>query len=243
LALAFQNHIAVMGGGIKTTSLERKPERKHMKKIYFATIIILIFGFSECDSQLISSYGAKIGITSAGQDWNYSGILSGMSIYDKYRTGLDIGGYVEWFSLPVFSVLTEAHYIQKGCKDVIPITTLDSPDGNGATITRAPRIDYLSFPLLAKIRFDTPILTIYGIAGYRIDFLIAKNSDASGEVFDDFKSTDYGPTIGFGISVSNVFGYCLGGEFRYSFSSQEIFSNQVLTVKNKSMELLLTVGF
>ena len=215
-----------------------------MKKIFIATIILLVIGFYESDSQLIRSYGVKIGITSAGQDWNYSSFLSGITtIYDKYRTGLDVGGYVEWFTIPVFSVLTEVHYIQKGCKDEFPVPAIEGPVGSGETVTFSPRIDYLSFPLLAKIRFDTPILTIYGVAGYRLDFLIAKKVDVSGAVFDDLKSTDYGPTIGCGINVPIVFGYCLGGEFRYSFSSQNIFSNQVLTVKNKSMEFLLTVGF
>ena len=214
-----------------------------MKYMTFITVAIFTLISSRADSQLIRSYGAKIGITEASQDWKYTGTFSGLNIFDKSRTGLDIGGYVEWFNLAVFSIITEAHYIQKGCKDEFEVTTVEMPDGTGETKLFTPRIDYMSFPVLAKIRFDTPILALYGIGGYRIDILVGKNSYASGAVFDDLKSTDQGPTIGFGIDVPITSRNYIGGEFRYSFSSQEIFSNQNVTVKNKSMEFLFTVGF
>jgi opacity protein-like surface antigen len=214
-----------------------------MKYLTFMMVAIFTLISSRADSQLIRSYGAKIGITEASQDWKYTGALSDLKIYDKSRTGLDIGGYVEWLDLAVLSIITEAHYIQKGCKDEFEVTTVEMPQGTGETKLHTPRIDYMSFPVLAKLRFDTPILTLYGIGGYRIDFLVGKNSYASGAVFDDLKSTDQGPTIGFGIEAPITSKNYLGGEFRYSFSSQEIFSNQNLTVKNKSMEFLFIVGF
>ncbi|MGA9295100.1 MAG: outer membrane beta-barrel protein, partial [Ignavibacteriaceae bacterium] len=179
---------------------------------------------------------------SASQSWNYSGPLSNQEIFDKSRIGLDLGIYSEWFNFPVISILTEIHYIQKGCKDEFVVTTMDNPDGIGETRTSTPRIDYISIPILAKIQYNTKSITFYGIVGPRLDILIGKNSDAMGAVFDDLKKTDFGGTFGIGFELLLKNTYHIGGEFRYSFSSQTIFSNQWLNVKNKSLEFLLVFG-
>jgi hypothetical protein len=213
-----------------------------MKYKKLLTLLTLTIISSRSDSQVIRSYGVKIGITEASQNWKYTGIFSDLIIFDESRTGFDIGGYIEWLNLPLFSMITEAHYIQKGCKDDFEVTTMDYMI-SGETKSFSLRIDYLSFPVLAKIRFNTPIITLYGIAGYRIDVLVGKNSFASGAFYDNLKSADQGPIIGFGIDVPITHRCLLGGEFRYSSSSQDIYLNQNITVINKSMEFLFTVGF
>ncbi len=213
-----------------------------MKKKFFLIAIILVILSSLTNAQLISSYGMKVGIANASQSWDYSGNLSTIEIFDKSRIGLDLGIYTELFDFPVISILAEAHYIQKGFKDAIIVTTMDSPD-EGETKSFTPRIDYISIPLLAKLRYETNSFIIYGIAGPRFDILIGRNSEAVGAVFDDFKNTDFGGTIGLGLEIPIGGNYRAGGEFRYSPSIQNIFSNGILEVKNKSLEFLVVFGF
>ena len=209
----------------------------------FLIIVIILFVFSRVvRAQLISSYGIKIGMTEASQSWNYSGYLSNIKVFNKSRSGLDFGIYTEWFNIPVISVLTEIHYIQKGCKDDISVRTSEFPLGTGETRTIIPRIDYISIPILSKVRYNIEFINIYAIAGPRLDVLIGKNSEAVGAVFDDLKKTDFGETFGMGLELPIKTIYHIGLEFRYSLSSQNIFTNEWLKVKNKSLEFLLVLG-
>lgn len=210
-------------------------------KLFLIAIVLFIFS-NLTNAQLISSYGIKVGMANTSQSWNYSGPLSGLEVFNKSRVGLDLGIYSEWFNLPIISMLTEIHYIQKGCKGEFVVSTMNNPDGTGEMKTSTPRIDYISIPLLAKIRYNIKSIILYGIAGPRLDILIGKNSDATGAVLDDLKKTDFGGTFGIGFELLLKKTYRIGGEFRYSFSSQYIYSNRWLNVKNKSLEFLLVFG-
>jgi hypothetical protein len=213
-----------------------------VKKILFNIIVIILPFVSKANSQLIHSYGLKTGITNAKQDWKYTGSFLDIKIFEKSRLGIDFGGFIEWLNSPTFNIVTEMHYIQKGCKDEIEITTIEEPSGTGEIKSIDPRIDYLSFPLLAKICYNNSKYNIYIISGYRIDFIVNKNRYASGSVFDDLNSYDNGPIIGFGINFTSNFIYKIGCEFRYNHSYQNIFSSENLSVKNKTMNILLTLA-
>lgn len=209
--------------------------------------LMLLFALSAiyCHShaQLVHSYGVKVGIAQASQNWNYSGMFTGVTVYQKPRLGLNVGVFVEWLNIPVISVMTEVHYIQKGAEDEYEVRTVQFPEGTGEMRTLSPRIDYLSIPLLAKLRYETPYISLYSFGGPRFDILTGNNNDASGAVFNEFKSSEYGLTFGAGIEVPLITFYRIGCEIRRSYSSQNAFANQVLTVKNNSTELLLTIGF
>jgi opacity protein-like surface antigen len=214
-----------------------------MKSKIAISLIVSIFGLT--NAQAIHSYGFKGGFAQTSQTWNYShnSFLYGLKVYDKPRVGIDIGGFIEWFNMPFISVVTEIHYIQKGSTDEFIYTTAASPDGTGGTMIIDPRIDYLSFPMFGKLRLETPIITLYGIAGPRIDFIIGHNNYATGAVFDDLKSPEFGLTIGAGLEYPIFVAYKVGVEYRYSYSPQYAYSNQHLTVKNNSMEFILLIGF
>ncbi|KAF0153072.1 MAG: hypothetical protein FD143_512 [Ignavibacteria bacterium] len=213
-----------------------------MKSKFLVTVLVIFIFSKVVNAQLLSSFGMKIGVANAGQSWDYSGDLTTIEIFDKSRIGFAFGVYTEWFDLPLISIIAEAHYIQKGSKGEIIVATMDSPAGTGETKTITPRIDYLSMPLLAKLRYETNSFTVYGIAGPRIDILIGKNSEAVGSVFDDFKYTDIGGTFGFGFEIPITEIYFASCELRYSPSFQNIFSNGILEVKNRSLEFLVVFG-
>ena len=219
--------------------------RRDMRNKIFTAVLLIIISSNYSNAQLIHSYGIKTGIVQASETWDYfpGSVWYGTENYNKSRIGFDFGGYVEWFNIPIVSVLTEIHYVQKGAKDELEKATIDNPDGTGEYISLTPRIDYLSLDFLAKLRYETPILTFYGLIGPRIDFLLGRNEYARGDVFKDFKTTEFGINIGGGMDFPIALGFKIGANVIYNYSPQYSFTNQYLNVKNHTTEFLLTIGF
>ncbi|RPI01357.1 MAG: PorT family protein [Calditrichaeota bacterium] len=214
-----------------------------MKSKIMITLALIFILRDPCNAQWIRAFGFKAGGIQASQTWEYSGWLSGMQIYDQARTGWSIGGYVEWLNTPLISVITEVQYLQKGAKEEINISTVENPEGSGETMSLAPRLDYVSIPLLAKIRTKTSQATLYGLGGPTIDFLKSHNEQATGAVFSEIKSPELGIAMGAGLDFPIISQCTLGAEFRYRSALQYAYSNSVLTVRNTAIEFLLTVGF
>ncbi|MEW5980618.1 MAG: outer membrane beta-barrel protein [Acidobacteriota bacterium] len=191
------------------------------------------------DAQLIRSAGLKLGASAASQDWRYS--MRGVTLDAKTIWGIDVGGFVEWFNLPVFSVSMEAHYIQKGFEVTLPVSTTQSPDGNGTFKTTSARVNYFSIPALVKCRLDLGSSTLYALGGPRVDFLLSYTDEGFAVVFKDFRSSELGLTIGIGLEAIPIDRFRLGAEFRYSPTVQDSYSTNFLTVRNRSLELLLVL--
>ena len=189
------------------------------------------------EAQLVKAYGVKAGAVTAGQDWKYSGFSS--SIANNMRWGIDIGGYIEWLNIPVVSIVSELHYVQKGFKDEFIMTSQTGPDPIG-TYEVTPRIDYLSIPILVKLRMDLPSFSLYIIVGPRYDIMLSSDADFFGPTFT---KSDMGITAGGGLESTLIPGMIIGLEFQYSMSLQDIYSTDLLKVRNQSMEFLLVVGF
>jgi hypothetical protein len=156
-----------------------------------------------------------------------------------YRWGITGGVYVELLDVPLLSLVAEVQYTQKGMSFSLPVTTESQPFGTGQFMTLSPRVDYLSFPLLAKLRLLFPILTPYIIAGPRADLLVYKKGDGFDAVIDEFKSTDVGATVGVGVEVNTPLPVGLLAEVRYNASLTDSFKNEFLTVRNRSFDFLV----
>ena len=126
-----------------------------MKSI-ITNIFLIILSVSFADSQILKAYGIKVGAAAATQTFDYS---INFSLPTENRWGLDIGGFAEFFQIPYFSLLTEVHYIQKGYSNTVQESTPAQPAGTGKSITIRPRLDYLSIPVLGKVRFETDVVT------------------------------------------------------------------------------------
>ena len=192
----------------------------------------------ESQAQFMRGFGLKVGAVSATQKWQY---WSNSQLSTGPRWGVDAGVFVEALDIPFVSVLAELHYIQKGFTTTLPVTTAAQPDGTGEDITFKPRVDYLSLPILAKVRFEVGSFTPYVFAGPRVDFFLSNTDDGFALVLDKFKKTDVGVSIGIGAEVPLSFVSYLLAEFRYSPSFTESFASGSLNVKNQSIELLLGV--
>jgi opacity protein-like surface antigen len=176
----------------------------------------------------------------ASQTWDYGTLANDLDT--ESRWGVDAGVFVEWLTMPVFSISSELHYMQKGMKLSILLTSEQDPEGWGEYLTRSPRVDYLSALVLAKARLLDHGVSPYLLAGPRLDVLLQTKGDGFELVLDRFRETDVGVTVGAGIEVNASDAVALGAEFRYSPSLSDGYSSG-LTVRNSSMEFLVVVGF
>lgn len=180
-------------------------------------------------SQGIRSYGIKAGYVSATQTWETTAPYSYPYPLGTLP-GVDAGLFVEWLNMPIASIITEVHYIQKG-----------------VDAGKRLRVEYVSVPILAKARFsDPPFIespfSLYVFAGPRIDVLMNTRAGGFSVYFDNLKKTDYGATLGGGLEFSYVGSHRVGFEFRYSPSLTDSYSMNYTKMRNHSLEFLLVLG-
>jgi hypothetical protein len=209
-----------------------------MTKRTLTVIVLCVLTSTTTHGQFVRGYGLKVGAVSATQTWDFK---INVNFPAERRWGIDAGAYVEVLDIPYVSLLGELHYIQKGFSMTLPVATPAQPEGTGEYVTKRPRVDYLSVPLLMKLRFDMGVVVPYFFGGPRLDIFIAKKPEGTQAVLDKFKSTDVGVSLGAGLEVPLTIVSAALVEFRYSPSFNEAFSNNNLTVKNQSIELLLGV--
>ncbi len=210
-----------------------------MVKTAFALLLILSL-FVSLQAQSVKSFGIKAGGTRASQIWKWD------QVYDfqkKPRIGMAVGTFVELRALPKLSASLEAFYIQKGFKE----RAVFQGYPNSKNKSFNPRLDYLSFFLLAKFVLSKTVET-YFLAGPHLDIEIA-NDDVSlyDQIYDNLQGVDLGATIGVGIKSAEIYSARLLLEFRYSPSSVKVFDDTIndeeVTVQNQSLEFLMGIEF
>lgn len=149
------------------------------------------------------------------------------------------GVYLELLDVPLISLVAEIQYTQKGMTFSIPVTTESQPNGTGKFMTISPRVDYLSVPLLAKLRLKWLLFTPYLIAGPRADVLVSRRGGGYEDVVDKFESTDIGATFGVGVELHTLLPVGLLAELRYNPSFRDSYKDDFLTVRNRSFDFLL----
>jgi hypothetical protein len=220
---------------------QNKKKGIEMKKIIFAVLILSVISFSMSESQLIRGYGLKVGVASTNQNWDWAPVYGTVSTSTAAYQSLDIGAFIEWLDIPLFSVLTEVQYIRKG-SDVTSYHITPFP---GSVVFNyagylSTRISYLSVPLLAKLRMNGGLLSPYIVAGPRFDFRLSSSNGAFSS--GDLKTIDVGGTFGVGVESASILPIQVGLEFRYSPDFQASYSGPSYTVRNRSLELLLVLS-
>src|SRR6267143_1295717 len=207
----------------------------NMKSITKNILLMFMCCTSAAEGQVLKAYALKFGTVAASQSFKYT---IPFSLSTDIRWGFDIGGFVELFDSQYFSVQPEIHYIQKGYSITARVTTEAQPDGPGYDITFRPRVDYLSIPVLIKVRFETHTVIPYLCIGPRFDLLLPTHDKSF-----NYSSTDIGATMvgGFQFSIVSDLQFLIEG--RFSPSLANAFQNENLTVKNKSFEILLGATF
>lgn len=207
-------------------------------KIILCSIILIILTI-DSHAQILKTYGAKVAFTSANQDFDFSPF----NIETKSRNGFNFAVFAEWLDIPFFSVVTQIEYAQRGMGEEFVLTGPDSPEEIGRT-AKYNRLDYLSIPLLAKFIIPMQIISPLIIIGPRFDILLGYKSDdgLNNSVYDSFKRTNFGGTIGIGGQTIDLLPVQIILELRYNFDFSDSYSTQYLKVKNSSFDIWLGVG-
>ena len=214
-----------------------------IKKLLLTLIFTLIIS-SFSYAQIINAYGIKIGTTLSNQSWNQKYSLYGTGgINPDNRFGINLGTYAEFLNLPFWGIITELNYNQKGMKFTAPLTTLDDPDGSsGKTKTVLNRIDYISFAIEGKFKFNMSALRPYIFAGPRIDIYINKKVDQSFNViYANSKNQIYGLSVGFGSELNNKLPVDLLVELQYNYDFTLAFESGLYEIKNKSFDFKIGI--
>jgi len=223
-----------------------------MRTVKIVAIFLFFISVNLCFSQVLHNYGLKIGTVASSQDWTFSSSVNTSSVNIKQRWGIDFGGFIEWLDSPCFTILTELHYIQKGFSSetiannqtVTSSSDPRNPSMYQVTAYAIPiRVDYLSIPILAKLSFPVEYVAPYLILGARIDFHLKTISDTDKRgTYALCDQTDYGFTLGGGVTSNSLLPFRVGAEFRYSPSLQNLSNSDLSTIKNKSIEILLVIS-
>jgi hypothetical protein len=207
-----------------------------MKQKWFFILAAFLTAASITHAQFVRGYGIKLGTVAANQSWKYTNTPE---LTTSARWGVTGGVYIELLDLPLISVVGEIQYTQKGMKLSTPITTESHPEGIGQFLTESPRVDYLSVPILAKVRLPFPAISPYLIAGPRADLLLSKKGDGFDPVVDNFKSTEVGGTFGLGVELHTLLPVGLLAEIRYNPNFRDAYKSEFLSVRNHSFDFLV----
>ncbi len=186
----------------------------------------------------IRTYGIKLGAIAAKQTWQYSSPFGQRPTVNRW--GVDVGIFLEWPSISFISISTEVHFTERGmAEEFRPINPL--PEGSGNIITFSREIDYLSLPVLFKIRYDGDEIELYALTGPRLDVKLGTREQPD-LPYEGFRDVGLGLTFGGGIIINRLLsGHDLGLELRLSPTFGSEYSTPDVDVTSKSMELLFVL--
>ncbi|HEY9165863.1 MAG TPA: porin family protein [Candidatus Kryptonia bacterium] len=184
-----------------------------MKRVLMQLVILFVIMIPAAFAQLPLSVGVLGGL-------NLANATTSPSLSTTTRTGMIVGGSIEFGLAPMLSVQPEVLYIQKGAKYSMIFL--------GQTIDATFKFDYVEVPILIKAKLPVGPLKPYVFVGPNIGFSV----NAQGEVtafgqtqtskIDSTKSTDFCLDIGAGVEYSLIANLSLTGDVRYSLGLTNI---------------------
>ena len=209
---------------------------------YVATILLLTLAcFCRLDAQLLRGYGLKAGLTSANEAYHLGSLPQ---FETKRRVGFCIAAYAEWLNLSALSVVTQLEYTQRGVGWELK-TLRVGPRGFEQISSQVSyaRVDFISLPILIKLRLPVGSIQPFLLAGPRIDHLLGYTS-ADWSLIDPYSSFDQnvlGGSVGGGVESVELLPVDVVMEFRYNHDFVNSYENPVLTVRKNAFDFWLGV--
>ena len=202
-------------------------------KRFIVCLAFITITATAVNAQLIRGAGIKVGATFSKQNWDYSS--SGDT--EKYdRTGLNLGGFIEFFDNPLLTLVTEINYVQKG---ITRETEIPIP-GPNPVVSTDKRIDYLNLAALGKVRLNLGLVEPYVLAGPKIDFELTKENEQ--DIENNFQKGRWGLKVGVGSEI-NLLPLNLFAEILYDADFNELYDNQNLKIETNSVDLRIGILF
>ena len=189
-------------------------------------------------SQSVQAVGVKAGGAFATQMWEYESAVGKLDT-DR-RWGMSVGAFVDWSVKSGWSLLNEVYFIEKGMRRTQVYTT---EYGTLEDVTSSVRLNYVSFPVLAKVKIPSAAYSLFILAGPRFDFLTSRNGGDWSSMVDKFKDVDFGVVLGLGAEMKAIGNATLGCELRYSPSFIDLCDYPSVKIINSSFETNLVLGF
>jgi hypothetical protein len=200
-----------------------------MKKTILLLVLILFAGISQ--AQLLRGMGIKAGLTFANQDWNHPITDVG----PDSRAGFNLGIFAEFFDMPLFSVVGELNYVQKGVRNIegqIAETLL------GGNI----RLNYLNISALAKLRIDYPAVSPYIVAGPKLDIELNRDAAVENIIVNNFNKERLGFKLGVGTEIRFP-ALTMLAELIYDADFNELYNSNNLSINTKAYDLRIGIMF
>jgi len=212
-----------------------------MKHWLLVTLTLTLICPKESTAQLLKHYGLKVAVTSADQKYDVKYVSE---VKTKRRTGFNVAAFLEWFDVPYFSFLTQVEYAQRGMGQDFVLTGPSGPEPIGVK-TSYSRLDYLSIPIMGKIRLQTETITPFVSVGPRVDFFLGYHSDENlfNPVFEKFKTTVLGGSFGIGVQTETLLPVIILAELRYNIDLADSYSTDALQVRNNAFDVWLGIAF
>jgi opacity protein-like surface antigen len=188
--------------------------------------ILLLGGFlaKSADAGPLKALAFKGGAYYGTQDYDFAGA----EIFDPGSTWTGTLGFsTEWkFSRKSkIHFLLEAQYLPKEIQeDLVNSVTARREE---ATVG----LDYLSVPVLAKLRTADTASSLYFLVGFSVDFVLDRDTvpqEDLNQVFQDFNDTQFSVLVGLGIEHSLGRHFDLLIEYRYTQNVANIYQGNDL---------------
>lgn len=187
------------------------------------------------------SFGVLGGVNRSSFDFNYTEVPG---LFDPdARLGLRLGGFAEYQVSELFAVQSGVDYNERGYETDLFVAP-EYGGTEGSTETFSPYIQYLSVPLMLKARPEMGRVDPFVMAGPRFDIRVGNSGDDEwGDLYDGFKDTQWGMSIGGGAEVavtphlSVIFGVL------YNFDFDDAYKTELLTIKRESLDFVTGIRF
>ena len=198
--------------------------------------LILLFLLSviavSTEAQFISNYGIKLGVGISNQSWNYK--ETGELKWDN-KTGISPRIFADFFNISFFQLEGEMGYLRKGFQTDLQITTTQNPEGTGDIKRLNNGLDYFTISISGKLKYELKYFIPFIIAGPQLNILVNKDVEKGFEVvFDKFKKSNVGMTIGAGMEVKNILPGAILLEYRYETDFSNNYDSPNIDIKNYS---------
>jgi hypothetical protein len=187
------------------------------KKVTLLAISLMLVTF-QASAQF--TIGPKAGLNVSDVHFDYSVMNDNV----KFRNGLNVGVFGDYYLNNRFDVQAELLYSQQGYKNTVPVT-----DFGGTTIIDGFKSlkHYLNIPMLIKFY---PIKRFYLEAGPQVGFRLGHNYSTAEKAWDDILNesasgkiaADFALAGGVGVRIGN--GFSVNARYCHSLSKESEFA-------------------
>lgn len=205
--------------------------------------LFLLFSVEISPGQFVRGWGIKGGAVGGYQTFAYTPGNISPAVPIALRWGFTGGMFIEFLNVPNVSMVLEAAYTQKG--RTVTNQEIARSSGEPSYLSSGPagltpHIDYIQTAFLLKARVGREGFVPYVGLGPRFDFIIARHSGGN-PIFDPFKKPDIGISLGLGVEITPRRHPLLSLEARWSPTFSKAYTNPILTIRNDTVDLLLSL--